>query len=251
MVFVEDDEDFRLIRRFASVLGYPDLAAGIGITAVRSEGFSAWSRIESVGWGVEKSLGTQLQIAAVFDHDYYCQQELDSIVAQLQKQLAFVHIHERKEMENYLLEPVVITRALQQALRERSRRRAEKQPEAMPAEEMIDQASADLKSEVIGHYAAEKHRFLRSSGKDQATIISEVTDWVEDHWHDIPDRMQIVPGKLVLRRLRTTVQDRYGVTLTSTRIVNSFAKRLVPDDMRNLVAKLEDFRTGATRGRGE
>ena len=122
LLFVEGMDDYRVIRRFARVLGYTELAAGSDLTPVESGGFSSNDRIRGLAWGFEKILETKLRLAAVFDRDFRSDEELAGIQAELGAILDLAHIHERKEMENYLLVPSVLDRAFQKAIAERARR---------------------------------------------------------------------------------------------------------------------------------
>ena len=41
-------------------------------------------------------------IAAIYDRDHFCQEQVDHVVNTLSTALKFAHIHSRKEIENYL-----------------------------------------------------------------------------------------------------------------------------------------------------
>jgi hypothetical protein len=72
VLFLEGDDDFRLLRRFARRLGFDELAAGFGITSLESGGFGSWQRITTLADGIGQALGTPLMIGAVYDRDYFC-----------------------------------------------------------------------------------------------------------------------------------------------------------------------------------
>ena len=117
VVFVEGDDDFRLLRRFARRLGYKELGAGIGLTALSSGGFGSWQRITTLAAGITKTLGTPLLIAAVYDRDYFCEEEVDHVKGQLEQTLQLAHVHSSKEIENYLLVPTALDRAIRRRTR--------------------------------------------------------------------------------------------------------------------------------------
>ena len=50
VVFVEGDDDFRLLRRFARKLGFEELGAGMGLTSLESGGFGSWQRVMTLGF---------------------------------------------------------------------------------------------------------------------------------------------------------------------------------------------------------
>jgi len=242
VVFVENDTDFAIIRRFAKVLGFPELATGSGLTPLRSEGFGSWERIGSVGWGIERTLGSPLRIAVVYDRDFFPDEQIEAMVQSLSQHIPLVHVHARKEIENYLLSPFVVQRALERVVRDRCRRDGHAMPELRPAEELLDAVSDNLRTSVTSQYAARRAEFLRSSGVDQATVYQQVADRIERLWGDIDQRMTVVPGKTVLAALRSTVRELYSVNLSERALVDAHTAANVPEDLRDLIQRMEAFR---------
>ena len=242
VVFVEDMTDFTIIRRFAKKIGFEELAAGIDLTPIKSEGFSSWSRITSVAWGIEKTLGQSLKIAVIYDRDFWCDEEIASVNKELAKYVALVHFHQRKEIENYLLVPNVLERALHRVIRERANRSNQSIPDIEPIGKLLDEASSKFKTEALSQYAARKSDFLKKTGKDPATIFQEILITFEEKWNNIDSRMEIAPGKDVLHLLRTIIQNNYHVNLTDFTIVDSFQKSEIPEDLIKLLENLENFR---------
>ena len=123
VLFVEGDDDFRLLRRFARRLGLQELSVGAGVIALPSGGFGSWQRVTTLASGIAEALGASLSIAAIYDRDYFCPEQICEVVAKLSGHLRLAHVHKRKEIENYLLIPVVLDRALRRAVDERVARR--------------------------------------------------------------------------------------------------------------------------------
>jgi hypothetical protein len=61
-------------------------------------------------------------------------------------------------------------------------------------------------------------------------------------WQGIDTRMEIVPGKEVLRALRQEVHSRFSINLTDHQIVGASSQTDVPTDLRALLDNLEKFR---------
>lgn len=242
VVFVEDEKDFLIIRRFAKILGFDEISASIGVTAVKSEGVGNWKSVKSVGWGIERALGKKLKIAAIYDRDYYCQEELDNIQSSLNQHLQLVHFHALKEIENYLLMPKVLERACEKAIKDRDRRTGEKTEDSVPVIEWLDEISNDLKTDILAQYGAKRSEFYRSKGVDPSESIAEASKWVEDQWSNIEKRMKIVPGKKIIKKFRTLVQNNFHITLTNIRIINSCSRDDIPSDLVMLIKKLDQFR---------
>jgi energy-coupling factor transporter ATP-binding protein EcfA2 len=241
VLFTQGSTDMKLIRRFARVLGLSDVASGANLAVVDAGGFSTWERVKAVAWGIERTIGTELQIAAVFDRDFRCDNECDAILNELKQHLAFAHIHARKEIENYLLVPDVLTRAVARAIADRQRRSGETIEDPEPIPVVLGRLSEPLRNEVQGQYVAKYTQYHRGSGKDHATLVSEAIAWFEPRWMDINSRMEVIPGKQILHGVRQTLQDTCGVTLTDFRIIDEFRPAEVPKDLQTLLRRLDRY----------
>jgi len=244
VLFVEGAFDYKVIRRFAKLLGMEELAAGTDITPIESGGFTSWERVKATAWGIEKTLGGVLRIAAVFDRDFFSQEQVGVILAELSA-LELACIHERKEIENYLLVPSVLERSFRKAYAERTRRIDDGAAVAPPEEVsvILERISSRMKGDVLGQYLARRSAFLQHTGKDTATINAETLEWFEAKWGELGTRMEIVRGKEVLRELRHQLQEDYQVNLTDVRIIDEFRPDEVPADLMTLLEGLDRYRS--------
>ena len=93
-----------------------------GVTALESGGFESWSKVQALAWGFRNTLGTELRVAAIYDRDYRCEEETAQLKDRLENEVQFAHFHHRKEIENYLLSPMILERSAKKHIQERSRR---------------------------------------------------------------------------------------------------------------------------------
>lgn len=244
MLFVESADDFVLLRRFARKLGLLELATGVDLTAAESEGFSRWKTISDFAWGVKKALTTSLKIGAIFDRDYFPDEELQEIHEELSKSLQLVHIHRRKEIENYLLVPTVLGRAIRGNLATRTGKPGAFGITDEEVVAMLERITEPFRTSVLSQIVAHRIEYLRrkKSKLDSATITQTSVRQFEKEWTSLERRVEIVPGKDVLRILRDEVQDKYGVTLTNYRLVEGFRRGDIPSDLAALLTQLNDFR---------
>lgn len=242
VLFVEGDDDFRLMRRFARRLGMTELGAGLGITPLDSGGFGSWQRVTTLAAGIADALGASLMIAAIYDRDFFCQEEIAQVSEALAKNLKLAHVHERKEIENYLLVPEALDRAIDRAASERAARAGEVVQELPKALDLLRELSDPLKDDVQSQFIARRTTFLRGTGKDIADITRETLAWFSPRWEDLSLRLTLLPGKEVLRMLRERLQRTLGVSLTDARIVESMHKDEVPQDLVKLLEELENLR---------
>ena len=247
-LFVEGAVDYLVLRRFAQKLGLDELADGMGITAVESGGASTSEQVKATAWGLQKTLPTaDIRIGLVLDRDYRCAEEVNAAERSLAERLAFARLHRRKELENYLLDPGPLQRAVQGAIDERARRTG--QPAAAPPTiaQLLVEVTESLKPDAQARWVTSRTKFLKADPRDDATITAETLKWFEEQWANIGQRILVVPGKTALKRVRDVVRDRCSVNLTWRRIVDAFRKDEVPEDLRELLEALDEFRAKGAR----
>ena len=243
LLFVEGNNDYKIIRRFAKILGFSDLAAGSGLTAIASGGFGARDKIEGLSWGLEKTLASELKIATVFDRDFRSDDEAESLREVMESRRVLAHFHRRKEIENYLLCPIVLGRAVGKLIRQRTGKEAPNVRSTL--EDALRTVTDSYRAHCSGQYVAGFCRFHASKGRDQAALASEATAFFDRRWETMETRLEIVPGKLVLKKLRKILQGEYQITITDFQILDSFRREDVPSDLVDLIQNLDKFRAKA------
>ncbi len=243
VLFVEG-KDFRILSRFARQLGLTDIANQSDFTVVSSDGFSQWNKIKSLAWGFEKTLGQSLVLGAVFDRDYRSDEEIAEIKNELDENLNFAHIHSRKELENYLLVPSVLDRAISRKLQEQKRKGKTESDEVPNAKTILSTITDPMHPDVLGQYTSWRTQFYRKrrSSITEATINRETIKTFEKKWADIDIRMEVVPGKDTFRELNKYLRDNFQFNLTDTYVISNFTRDEVPPDLFMLLRRLEKFK---------
>ena len=242
LLFVEGLDDYKIIRRFARNAGLSDLASGNGITALESGGFSSWPRVQALAWGFRKTLDAELKVAAVYDRDYWCDEEIDEMVSSLNNEIQFAHIHKRKEIENYLLVPAVLERVVIRLIKDKARQNGINEVPQANVMDLLAFLTNEVKTDCQGQYVSRHCKYHQSSGRDQATLTSEALSRFESKWTALDTRMVLVPGKKILKAFRQRCQSEWGITLTDIRLIDSFQKEDIPSDLMELLAALNAYR---------
>ena len=243
LLYIEGSNDGKILRRFARKLGLVELASGNDITMIESEGFSSWKKIEASAWAFEKALQGQFRIGAVFDRDYFSNEEIEVVLQKLSIRFPAVYIHERKEIENYMLVPEPLNRAIQKTIRERNRKMGIDDPGDFDVAQELTLISNEYKSYIMSQLAGKRSDFIRKTGKDTSTVTREVLDSVEDKWANLETRLALVPGKIVLKRLREKLKAHFSINLTDIRIIDEFRTDEILADLVRLLRNLDAFRT--------
>lgn len=242
IVFVEGNNDFKTLRRFAKALGFDELSVGNDLTAFESGGFSSWEKVKSFAWGAKRTIDANIKIFAIYDRDYYCDEQLVEIESELRKELSDAQILARKEMENYLLDVEVLQRVMEKQLDQKNKRQGILTIPSKTIEQYLAEITEPERIDAQSQYVAKKLAHHKHSAKDASTISKQVIQEFERKWADIRERMSIVPGKSVLRALRDAVQIDLGINLTDIQIIDEYRETEIPSDLKALISRLEAFR---------
>lgn len=242
VLFVEGDYDFGLIRRFAHRLGMNDLATGLGLASMPSGGFGSWKRITVLADGVKQALGTELLIGAVYDRDFFCEEQINEVLASLNNSLKFAHVLSRKEIENYLLIPAALDRALVKGIAERRNRGFSVSEPKLSSLEMLIQVTDEMKDDTEQQYVSRYSDFHQHGRKDLSMLMKEASKRFRLRWAVPEERLTIVGGKEALRRYRERVQTEFAVSVTDAKIIDAMHQDDVPLDLQILLNGVDGFR---------
>ena len=241
VVFVEG-RDFQIIGRFAEKAGLNGVASRANFAVVPSEGFNP-ERVKSLKDGMEFTLGSKIKAVVLFDRDYRCSEEADSIAQDCEKFCDFVSIHKCKEIENFLLVPAAIDRAAARKVSDQSRRLGIKKEYSPIAQEVLDGFSFGKKAYVASQMLAKRKEFIRTISPkiDDATINQAGLEEFERRWACHSDRIAMLPGKDALSALNEALQAMYGISVTPTAIIDAMEIEEIPGEMKVLLNQLGAF----------
>jgi energy-coupling factor transporter ATP-binding protein EcfA2 len=230
VLFVEDDDDYKRLRRFAARLGLRSFSSGMAVSSVPSGGFSSWQQIKHMAGLLERTLSAKLSIAAVYDRDYWCSEEIAEAHDELRRVITLAHFHGRKELENYMLVPTALNRIVSDHV-----------GSPVDLSDVIHDITEPRKAEWLGQYLAKKSEYLRRTKKDPATANAEAYAWFEKKWATIDGRIEISCGKEVLSAIRAHCKTAWNISLTDIRLIDSLRRDEIPTDLVELLRSLDGF----------
>lgn len=240
-VFVEG-KDFQIFSLFARKLGKQSVANRANFAIIPIEGFNA-QKVKDLSKGIELTLGSKIMKAVIFDRDYRSGAEVVSVRNELKKFARLAHIHERKEIENYLLEPAAIKRAIENRIAEHNKRTDDDIAFNENIESILQFITEPLKTKLTGQFLSQRSTYEKSKnpGLDPATINKQLLEEFELLWSDFHQRMSMIPGKEVLSELNKYLQEKYKITLTATAIIGAMSKDIVAEEINELIERLDQF----------
>jgi energy-coupling factor transporter ATP-binding protein EcfA2 len=241
VLFVEG-KDFSIIAKIARKLGYERVATRSSFAVVPVEGFNP-QRLYAFKQGIESTIGTAIVSGVIFDRDYRCEDEVGDELAQLEEVNDFAHIHNSKELENYLLIPAAIQKAIQYKTVEIENRINKKIDFSEDVNDLLDRISGDLKNKTFSQLQAKQYDYLKKKNPtiDSSTITEQILNRFEQNWQNIKTRIKILPGKEVLSRLNEYLQSQYKISISISEIINSATKEMLAPDLQDLIKKINTF----------
>ncbi|MDP3057611.1 MAG: AAA family ATPase [bacterium] len=237
-----EGKDFQLLSLFARKLGYNRLANRSDFAVVPVEGFNP-QKVKNFSRGMELTLETPLLKCVVFDRDYRNSSEIDHIGKELQSTCEFVIIHRRKEIENFLLQPVVLNRAISAAIKKRQETDGVKLSSHRSAEEILNEITEGFQPEILAQYLKHRRQYVKQATprEDESTSDSQSIREFDKEWKVLEERLKIVPGKDTLSALNKYLQEKYKISLTSHMIIESFVKTDIDSELLRLIVGLKKF----------
>jgi energy-coupling factor transporter ATP-binding protein EcfA2 len=241
IVYVEG-KDFQIISRFAGKLGYSRVANRSHFAVVATEGFNP-TRVRMFTEGVNATLDSTVATAVVFDRDYRSDEELDAERIELNRVSKYAHIHTRKELENFLLVPSALERAIVKRVAEQNRRTGRSTVFSERLEGILLSLTDTMKYDVQAEFLKRRVPFMRgrSKGIDDTTLTREVLALFDEQWNALDRRLELVPGKELLSKLNGHLQDSLGVAVTPHLIIEAMQQSEVPQEIKVIVASLDSF----------
>jgi len=247
VVYVEG-KDFQIMARFATKLGVRTVAMRSDFAVVPTEGFNPL-KAKAFTKGVEATLGSKISVAVVFDRDYRSDSEVATELSELGTFCDYAHIHSRKELENFLLVPDALTRAITQRVGERNKRMGGTTSFSENIQTLLLGITDTMKHAVQAQYLKRQHPFAKSLNRslDDSTVTTELLAAFDEKWKDLNSRLNMVPGKEVLSRMNAHLQETCGVTVTPTFIIEAMQESEVATEMKAMITSLNDFAQAASK----
>lgn len=243
ILFVEG-KDTSFLDRVARVLGYPPISANPFIEVEPMGGGDQASYVKATMRviGKQRQDGTKPRALVVRDRDYKPNVVHRRFQEQLEKHDVEVHVWERKEIENYLLVPSLLARALRAAATVDSLPRQAVFPSApLPSVEEVEsvlmQVTEPLKNRTVSRIV---YFQMLESGSDPRLpqIIESILDDFDRKWSTWDGRATLIGGDEGLAAFRRWVQDTYRVSLTYGSLLRALAREDVIPEVAGVIDRI-------------
>jgi AAA15 family ATPase/GTPase len=198
------------------------------------EGWGGWQRV--IGSNkVFKDNRTDLSTYCLFDSDFHSEEEKKLRLEDAKLNGINLHIWTKKEIENYLLVPTAIVRAVID-----KKKNAAATLNAITS--LINQICEEMKDDVIDCFATEL--ISRDRSKAIKTVNQQARRMVNDKWSS--SSWAMVPGKIVLSKLLAKISDEYRVSLNRFTIARTMMLHEIDPEVVKVISCIENRSDFAT-----
>ncbi|PSR52674.1 hypothetical protein AHMF7605_03605 [Adhaeribacter arboris] len=242
VLFVEG-KDFLLFSRFARKLKLEHVANRSDFAVIPVEGFNPF-RLKVFKEGIERTIGTSILSAVIFDRDYRSDEEIDEEEIELKKDNYFVHIHSNKELENFLIIPIHLRQTINKRIEELNLKTGKEVAFDEDMNQILENITEDFKIKIQSQLQAKRIPYEKKLNKhlDDSTIFAKLLKDFEEKWKEVNHRFKIIPGKEFLSCLNEYLQKNYSITISQTNIINNISPSEFPKEMKELLIKIDNFR---------
>jgi predicted ATP-dependent endonuclease of OLD family len=218
IIFTEDVSDFKIISELAKAYDIKRKAFNIPIY-----GFSEYRKTLFYKDAYELLIGKQISYSLLLDRDYYPDEHLDEVKAELAGSGIKVIFTPGKEIENVFLYPSLLFGLL-------------------PAEdhdllrEELETLYRDLYIDCHSNFVS-LHQQCLPSHLNVKTVIKEYTPIFNQLWNDENTRHKIVAGKFALKMLRTFVKKQFGQNLSDQYLLRKLVEVNI-EEIRELTERI-------------
>lgn len=223
-VFVEG-KDIKMISKFHDVL-YPESIGSLENLPTVSLG--GWSRFdEALGAArlfYEQTNG-EFKTICILDRDYHSDDEIEELYRKAKENHLYLHVWEKKELENYILTPKMLFRLT-------------KQDETAYPEfcECLKNELDRLKQQTINGFLDQNWQDNR--GQAASTSLANATKQVEHRWQTLDDRLSICNGKDLISCINGWIERQYHQKSSKRKLLDSLTPEDICDEMKSVIAVL-------------
>ena len=226
-----DDMDF--LKRFQNTL-FPDSATPIDTIPHKSlGGWNGWERARGLALLLQDAAPTAIRPYCILDSDYNTPDSIQKRLKTAKTEGIQLHIWKRKEIENYLLVPVAIRRAI-----EKSTPKNGITPTKEEVEEKLREIAEGLRMDVLNLMAAEFFEEDRKAGFQGAN--KQAMERLEKSWKTLDGKLAVISGKEAIHRLAEWASKEFGVSLNAVKLAKELTHSEIDEEIQKVLTSIEE-----------
>lgn len=159
-----------------------------------------------------------IKCICILDRDFYPDEVLVEKKEKAKENHLYLHIWEKKEIENYLLIPEAIFRI--------TKLPKEKHKEfLLTLEKLVEDEKDDIQDQIAQHLKE------LNTGWSISTCNKQAREIIKEKWKSLEEKLSLVSGKIFIRKLNGWMRREYGVFCSTDRIIKEIRADEVENEM--------------------
>lgn len=195
-------------------------------------GWGGWNYAIGSSMLLRNAGGQAIRVYCILDSDYHTQEECKKRMEEAKRAGVLLHIWNKKEIENYCLDPAVIQRTIQSRIS-----RNKRAPSIDQVKRKLETIVDELKETVFDAISTEilaRDRALGAGGANK-----KARKQINKAWKSFEAKIEIIPGKEAFARLSSWSQDEFNVSLNASLVVRNMTSSEIPEELLNVVDAIE------------
>lgn len=228
LIFEGESDDVKILGIFQSIV-YPKTEEQFDvIPKTHVDGWSGWQRVIGA-FNVLKKTDINIQVYCIFDSDYHTEDEKNKRLNEAKKLNINLHIWDKKEIENYLLNDGVIARYINK------NQNKGKELTVDIISDKLKEIADSMKEEFHGNYATAIHNTNKS--KEVSTCMAEAKLLMNEKWGDYS--LDLICGKVAISKLSSWSKSEYGVSINKFALAREFSIQEISNEVKDIIEKIE------------
>ncbi|WP_245472189.1 ATP-dependent nuclease [Rhizobium jaguaris] len=233
-----EGHDNRLLAKLGRLVSGEDYLSDASVTLMKTDGFSNWSRVSTSAWVFNQFFEFDVKVASLFDRDYRCDADVADFVSMMKDSDVLCHVLPVKEIENILLVPEAIIKVVKK--HSKKTLAADWENEILKIfSDTISGFKDPVFSRIVGKYI--EYELGRNPKQDVTTLSANEADRFSQAWNTETFRRAKVPGKAAFSLIAKDIQDKFGVSLTPSRVVDELELSQIHPDIRDLLNSFKSY----------
>ena len=169
-----------------------------------------------------------IQCICILDSDYQSEDNKNVLIEEAASKHLYLHIWNRKEIENYLLNPKVLFRIVS---KQNPLVTYEKFSESFNV--LIDAQSDDVFDRVSTRFKVE------SGNKHEVSTCNKMArEYLAEEWTSLEHKIALVKGKFVLPKMIEMLKNDFSVRTSEYKIISEFTSADIDDELKEILVLL-------------
>lgn len=227
-----EGKDVGLLKSFHAIL-FPDAELPLdAIPSLPIGGWNGWPYAVGSSMTIKNAVGDRIATYCILDSDYHSPTEIENRYQEAKDRDVSLHIWQRKEIENFLLQPRAIRRVLAARIKT-----GEVPSTAELQKKLLEICEAERKAieDAFASAMIQANRKL-----DVITANQTARAKVAKIWQSEDARLAVVPGKTVLSELSKWTQSEFGAAFGPPAIARQMTQSELPEELIGVIRAIEE-----------